>query len=234
MRLSFNQPAFIPWGGFFARLLRSEAMVLLDETLLARGFTFVTRNRIKGPQGEHWISVPLIRKGKGRQKIRDLEIYEKERWARDFLRTLQHFYAKSVYFPSVFDKVREAVEQEEEHFLPLCLNLLAVIKEGLDIPQEFLLQSRTGVTGKGTSLLLSLARDLGASEVLLPYVSRKAVDWKDFEDAGIRVKFLRYEPLPYPQFWGAFVPRLSALDLLLCLGRDGRRLLEKASREVVV
>ncbi|MFQ6037833.1 MAG: WbqC family protein, partial [Candidatus Aminicenantales bacterium] len=157
-----------------------------------------------------------------------------ERWARDFLRTLQHFYAKSVYFPSVFDKVREAVEQEEEHFLPFCLTLPAVIKEGLDIPQEFLLQSRTGVTGKGTSLLLSLARDLGASEVLLPYVSRKAVDWKDFEDAGIRVKFLRYEPLPYPQFWGAFVPRLSALDLLLCLGRDGRRLLEKASREVVV
>jgi hypothetical protein len=40
MRICFNQPAFIPWGGFFARLLHSDKMVLLDDTLLARGFTF--------------------------------------------------------------------------------------------------------------------------------------------------------------------------------------------------
>ena len=233
MRLSFNQPAFIPWGDFFARLLRSDTMVLLDETLLARGFTFVTRNRIKGPQGEHWISVPLIRKGRGRQKIRDLEIYEKNRWTRDFLRTLQHFYARSVYFPPLFSKIRTAVETEDNSFLTLCVRLLSIIKEEFGIPQEFLLQSQTGVEGKGTELLLSLARKLEASEVLLPYFSRKAVAWKSFEEAGIRVKFLRFDPLPYPQFWGAFVPRLSALDLLLCLGRDGKQLLEKGSREVI-
>jgi hypothetical protein len=44
--ISFNQPAFIPWGGFFARLLSSDRMVLLDDTVLARGFTFVNRNRL--------------------------------------------------------------------------------------------------------------------------------------------------------------------------------------------
>ncbi len=47
-------------------------MILLDDTLLARGFTFVNRNRLKGPEGELWISVPLKRKGRGRQKIKDL------------------------------------------------------------------------------------------------------------------------------------------------------------------
>ena len=85
MRLSFNQPVFLPWGGFFARLLHSDKMVLLDETLLARGFTFVNRNRFKGPEGEIWISVPLKRKGRGRQKIKDLEIHEKERCVKNFL-----------------------------------------------------------------------------------------------------------------------------------------------------
>lgn len=46
MNVTFNQPAFIPWGGFFARLLNSDRMVLLDETILARGFSYVNRNRI--------------------------------------------------------------------------------------------------------------------------------------------------------------------------------------------
>jgi hypothetical protein len=65
MKLSFNQPAFIPWGAFFARLLNSDRMVLLDETILARGFSYVNRNRINGPRGEVWLTVPLKKKGRG-------------------------------------------------------------------------------------------------------------------------------------------------------------------------
>jgi hypothetical protein len=61
----------------FARLIHSDAMILLDETLLSRGFSYVNRNRIKGPSGEVWITVPLKKKGRGFQKIKDLEIHEK-------------------------------------------------------------------------------------------------------------------------------------------------------------
>ena len=81
MILSFNQPSFIPWPGFFARLIASDKMVLLDNTLFAQGFTFVNRNRIKSPEGELWITVPIKKKGLGRQKIKDLVIYQKQYWA---------------------------------------------------------------------------------------------------------------------------------------------------------
>jgi hypothetical protein len=63
MRISFNQPAFIPWGGFFARLIRSDRMVLLDETVLGRGFTDVNRNRLKCPEGVismAWPEMPVL------------------------------------------------------------------------------------------------------------------------------------------------------------------------------
>ena len=127
MRISFNQPSFIPWGGFFARLMHADKMVLLDDTLLARGFTYVTRNRIKGPKGEVWISVPLQRKGRGRQRIKDLKLYEKERWAKDFLLTLYHFYVKSIFFFPVFEKIKTAVQAQDEKFLHLILKLLQII-----------------------------------------------------------------------------------------------------------
>lgn len=229
MRISFNQPGFIPWGGVFARLMHADKMVLLDDTLLSTGFTYVNRNRIKGPAGEVWISVPVKKKGRGRQKIKDLELFEKERWAKDFLLTLGHFYVKSIYFPHVYNRIKEAVEMQERSFCEMVLKLLHIIKEEFGIEQNYVLQSEVGISGLGTDLLVSLAIELGASEVILPDFSDKAVECSRFARERIDVKFLRYDPPPYPQFWGAFVPRLSALDLLLCSGKNGKQILEKGS-----
>jgi hypothetical protein len=230
MRICFNQPAFIPWGGFFARLLCCDRMVLLDRTVLARGFTYVNRNRVKGPDGEIWITVPLKRKGRGQQEIRELEIYEKRKWAGKFLLTLRHFYGKSVYFEPIFEKVKEAVETTEEGFISLALALLNLLSRSLDIPTGMTLQSETGITGRGTGLLVALAKETGAQEVILPYFSEKAVESDRFRKENIEVRFLRYAPPPYPQFWGDFVENLSALDLLLCLGAAGKAVIEKGAR----
>ena len=230
MIISFNQPAFIPWGGFFARLLRSDRMVLLDETLLARGFTFVNRNRLKGPEGEIWMTVPIQRKGRGRQKIRDLEIYEKERWRKKFLSTLRHFYGHSIYFEPVFEGIRCVLDRPDARFLDMALALLDMLRARLGIDQQMILQSSTGITGKGTSLLVSIAKELRADEVILPHGSEKSLDCALFERGGITVRFLRFLPPQYPQFRGDFLPNLSALDLLLCCGRDGRAVIEKGIR----
>jgi hypothetical protein len=229
MKIAFNQPAFIPWGGFFARLLNSDRMIFLDETVLARGFTYVNRNRIKGPNGEVWLTVPLKRKGRGAQKIRDLEIYEKERWRKKFLLTLRHYYGKSLGFDPVFEKVRAAVDSPDESFLKMALTLIEVLNNELDISQETVLQSEIGITGKGTTLLVSIAKELGAEEVVLPYFSDKAVDYGAFKKEKIRVRLLRYDPPQYPQFWGGFIKNLSALDLLFCCGRRGRTVIEKGT-----
>jgi hypothetical protein len=229
MIISFNQPAFIPWGGFFARLIRSDRMILLDDTLLARGFTFVNRNRLKGPEGEVWITVPLKRKGRGRQRIRDLEIYEKARWTAKFLSTLRHYYGKSLYFEAVFREIEAVVGEADDRFLNISLGLLQTLKTQFAIANETVLQSSLGITGKGTALLVSLAKELGADEVILPYGSDKAVEISEFEKQGTRTLALRYGPPQYPQFWGEFLPNLSALDLLFCLGSGGRAVIEKGA-----
>jgi hypothetical protein len=230
MRICFSQPAFVPWGGFFARLISSDRMVLLDDTILARGFTFVNRNRIKGPEGEVWITVPLRRKGRGRQKIKDLEIYEKARWAKKFLSTLKHYYGKSVYFADIQPRIEAVVSRPDDRFLNLALELLSILKTGFGIDNEIVLQSGLGITGTGTPLLVSIAKELRAEEVILPYGSEKAVDCTLFATENIRVYFLRYLPPPYPQFWGRFLINLSALDLLLCCGSAGRRVIERGIR----
>jgi hypothetical protein len=115
-------------------------------------------------------------------------------------------------------------------FLSLALALLEILKAKLGIDRETVLQSSTGISGKGVSLLVSIAKELRADEVILPYGSEKAVESSRFEIQGIKVRELRYLPPQYPQFWGGFLPNLSSLDLLLCCGFEGRAIIEKGIR----
>lgn len=229
MKLSFNQPAILPWGGFFARLLLSDAMILLDDTYFAQGFTFVNRNRIKSPSGELWFTVPIIKKGKGRQKINELIIYQKNKWVKKFLSTINHCYGKSIFFNSVYSKLEEIMKDNNTSFIQLVLNLLKLCCEELGIQKSFILHSSLNINEQGTALIISLANKLSSDEIILPYHSKEHLYMDLISKANIKITFFKYDQLPYPQFWGDFICNLSILDTLLCLGPYTREIILKSA-----
>lgn len=228
MVVSFNQPAFIPWGGFFARLMVSDTMVLLDETLFARGFTFVNKNRVKGPEQEVWLTVPLEKKGRGRQKINELEIFNREFWSEKFSTTLYHMYGRSVFFDDIALPLVRVADGQDVSFVNMAGGMLEVLRREIGIEGEYTWQSTLGIEGTGVELLMSICRELGASEVILPFGAQNNLDCRKFEDIGVKVWLSRFEQAVYPQFWGRFRANLSALDLLLCIGPESKRILRKS------
>ena len=229
MVLSFNQPSFIPWGGFFARLMASDVMVLLDKTLFAQGFTFVNRNRIKGPEGELWITVPVKKSKRGRQKIRNLEIHEKGYWSMKWLRTLKHSYCKSIHYERINERIKEILNKDSFLFIDVVLPMLELLRSELNICTEFMFQSDLGIESNGVKLLMDISKRMEADEVLLPYFAQKRVNWKEFERIGVSVKFLRYTSPVYPQFWGDYKQNLSALDLVFCTGSQGKKIIQSGT-----
>lgn len=230
MRVSFSQPVFIPWGGFYGRLLNSDLMIILDKTLFARGFTFVNRNRLKAPQGEIWITVPVRKKGLGRQRIRELQIFRPEIWARKFLALLKHYYGHSFYFEQTAGTMKNIIFEADTNFLALTLGFCRFLADSFQIRTAFSLQSELGVENRGTDLLVDLAQRVGAKEVLLPHLADRHLNLEAFAKAGLMVFYLKYQPVAYPQFWGNFIPNLSALDLWLCCGPEGLKNIVKSSR----
>lgn len=109
------------------------------------------------------------------------------------------------------------------------MELLNIIKKALDIETEIILQSKIAIAGKGTPLLVSIAKELKAGEVILSFLSEKHIDCHQFKKENMAVRLLRYSPPQYPQFWGDFIKNLSALDLLLCCGKAGRAIIEKGA-----
>ena len=228
MVVSFNQPAFIPWGGFFARLMMSDTMVLLDETLFARGFTFVNKNRIKGPEHEVWLTIPLLKKGRGRQRISELEIYRREFWSEKFATTLYHMYGRSVFFDEIAQPLVQVAQADDVSFINTVGGILEILRKRIGIESGFTWQSALGIEATGIQLLVSIAKELEATEVILPFGAQRTVDWRQFEALGMKVWFLKFAQAVYPQFWGRFRANLSVLDTLLCMGLDGKRVLERS------
>jgi len=230
MTLSFSQPVFIPWGGFFCRLQASDLMVLLDDTFLAQGFTWVNRNRIKGRDGTLWTTVPLRRPRGKRQKIRELKIHEKTYWGAKWRETLRHAYARSPFLADFDREMADILADPGGDFLDCVVSILDVLKKTLFVSTPWIRQSEMGVEGRGPDLLRDLAFEAGADTVLLPHPAQRVLDWRSLENAGLAVRFLDFRCPVYPQFWGGFAGNLSAVDLVLCLGAESRRYLDGSYR----
>ena len=69
MILSTAQPYFAPFPEFFYKAYLSDIFVILDRVQFPRGTTWMTRNRFKNDQGVLWLTVPVLKKGLGLQRI---------------------------------------------------------------------------------------------------------------------------------------------------------------------
>jgi len=74
MILSTNQPYFAPYPGFFYKAHLSDCLVILDDVQFPHKTTWISRNRFKNDQGTFWMTIPVLKKGLGLQKISQVRI----------------------------------------------------------------------------------------------------------------------------------------------------------------
>jgi len=79
--ISINQPAFIPWLGYFQRILLSDLHVVLDHVQFEKN-SMINRNKIKTKDGkELWLTIPVKTSGRfGDLSINKIEIHNNRKW----------------------------------------------------------------------------------------------------------------------------------------------------------
>ena len=101
MKVAVHQPQYLPWIGYFDKIIKSDCFVFLDKVQYKHR-EFQNRNKIRSKDGWMWLTVPVISKGKGRQSIDEVEIDNSLDWQKDHCRSLQVCYGKSEYFDEYF------------------------------------------------------------------------------------------------------------------------------------
>ena len=59
--VAINQPGYLPWSGFFKRIMASDVFVFLDDVQYSRG-DWDNRNKIRTSEDSMWLTVPILNK----------------------------------------------------------------------------------------------------------------------------------------------------------------------------
>src|SRR5882672_7854264 len=125
MRVVILQPGYLPWLGFFDQFARSDVFVFYDDVQFdRRGWRH--RNRIKAPTGAQWLTVPVLKKGRFTQAIRDTRIDTTYAWPHKHLGSLRACYARAPFFDSYYPALERVLGRGWEFLVDLDLALIGL------------------------------------------------------------------------------------------------------------
>lgn len=215
--LAIHQPGYLPWLGFFDEMRRVDVFVYYDDVAFDKN-GWRNRNRIKGPYGEHWLTVPVRHSGRHGQLIRDVVIDGRGNWARDHVETIRQFYAKAPYLDDYLPGLEEMLHRPWELLIDLNLAVTGLMCGWLGLTTKVCLSSETGIEGGKSERLLNICRHFQADTYLSANASKSYLQQDIFTQSGIEVVWQNYQCRPYAQQHGDFLSYLSALDLILNVG----------------
>ncbi|RME45647.1 MAG: hypothetical protein D6791_10240 [Chloroflexi bacterium] len=215
--VTIHQPNFLPWMGFFHKMALADVFILLDNVPFTKN-GFQNRVKIKSAQGEQWLTVPVLTKGRSGQLTCDVQINNKSRWQRVHLAALRTNYQRAPYYEAVLAWLQPWYEKSWTFLVDFNRPLIEEVMRQLRLQAELVNASSLSVEGSGSELLLRLVRQVGGNVYLSGSSGRSYLDIESFERAGITVRFQEFHHPVYPQLYGEFIPGLSVLDLLMNVG----------------
>ena len=230
MILAVHQPIFMPWPGFFFKALSADCLVLLDDVQFPRGRGWVNRNRLKNGDGELWLTVPVLKRGRGLQIIRRVEIQDDKPWRNKHLESIRHNYVNAPYFSDYYPAIENVYQTNHTLLADLNTDLIEFFLGALSIETRLLRQSELGASGTGTELIAEVCDLAGARQLLTFPMVEKHLEMDLLAQRGIEIVYANFRPPVYPQLWGEFVYNLSTLDLLLNCGSKSRDVLAGPTR----
>jgi WbqC-like protein len=223
------QPGYLPWLGFFDQMRLADVFVYYDDVQYDK-HGWRNRNRIKGPEGAHWLTVPVRHAGLGKPRISDIEIDNTSRWAKKHIGTIRQYYRDAPFAARYIPEIDDLLQQPRSLLVDLDLALAGQLASWLGISKSVLRSSELGVGGDRSERLLGLCQHVGATRYASGNAARVYLDVALFERHGIEVSWQDYVHPVYPQLHDGFVPYLSALDLILNCGPESGRVLGEGSR----
>ena len=229
MIVSIHQPEHLPWLGFFDKLSQAEIFVLLDNVQYRHKY-FQNRNKIRSADGETWINVPVITKGRREQLISEVEIENREpRWREKCLTSITINYRKAPFFQRYSDFFKDLYDREWHLLVDLNEYIIRYIAGELGLDVKLIKASELPVTGSGEKLILDICRELGATKYIsgISGIAGRDKEYEtEFTKEGIEVVYQEFYHPIYRQVYEPFIPCMSIIDLLFNYGDSSLEVLK--------
>ncbi len=123
MRVAIHQPNYLPWLGYFDKILRCDVFVFLDRVQMSVQ-SYTQRVQILSRGIPLWLTVPIRKKGLFGQSIAEVECNSLVPWRRKHLGTIQANYGREAHFREVFQDLKGVFEAAPDRLAALNEELI--------------------------------------------------------------------------------------------------------------
>lgn len=228
MVCSAHQIHFLPYLGFFDKLLKSDTFILVDD------FQYVkqghqNRNYIKTSEGALWLTIPVSDFNQG-DMIRDIKVSNHD-FIKQHLGAIRGAYAKAKYFDQYFTQIEELYIscKDKEKLMDISLLFFNFFIEILK-PNTKIVQIKdldVALTDEPTHRIASMCKAVEADIYLSGDGARDYLLSEVLEEKGINLEWQNFKHPVYNQLWGEFLPNMCILDALFNIGPELKNIIGK-------
>ncbi|HDZ02088.1 MAG TPA: hypothetical protein ENH52_11630, partial [Nitrospirae bacterium] len=219
---------YIPWLGYFDKIDRSDCFVFLDQVQY-KPREYQNRNKIRTKDGSIWLTVPVISKGMGRQKICDVKIDNSSDWQKRHWQNLKTWYGRAEFFKDHFMFFEELYAERWEKLIDLNVHIINFILKEFKIKAPMYYESELNIIAQKTDRIIEICKRLKADTYLSGTGGRDYLKEDKFAQAGIKLEYQNFiHPTYHQQYRGReniFSPYMSSIDLLFNEGGESGKIL---------
>ena len=226
MIVSVHQPNYLPYLGFFDKMMKADIFVIYDDAQFSKG-DYHHRNKIRIHNGWKWLTVPVEKK---RVPINEIRIKNEVthlkgiEWTDVHLRIINDNYENSTYYGDYLKKIKNIYEKKFDMLFDLNLSLIMLLKKAFNINTKIEFSSKLIDSGKvnpesmSSERLLEIVEAVGGDIYLSGHMGRDYLNNSLFKENRINIEFQDYKHPFYEQQYSDFIPNMSAIDALFNVG----------------
>ena len=218
-RVAINQSNYIPWKGYFDLIHDVDTFIFYDDVQFTKN-DWRNRNRVKGPKGPQWLSIPV---GTDLNRLICDVMLDDSHWQEKHWKTLSQLYGKAPFFGTYRSFLEDVYLNRKWQNLS-CFNqflIQAIAAQYLGMRTSFLQSSDLPSTGKGQERVLSLLKSVKADVYISGPKGKAYLDPERFRQEGIELVWKDYSGYPeYSQLHPPFEHAVTILDVLFHTGPD--------------
>lgn len=227
MIVTGHQPNYLPWLGYFEKIIRSDIFVVMDNVQYSTG-SYLNRNKIRIPKGEMWLSVPVKYKDNEDMELRFIEINYDVKWAESHWKSICFNYKKTPFFEKYYDFFEGYFSTKWGNLVELNMAFINFVLKELDAKTSVVYASNYAeITGRKGDLVLSFCKAFSADLYYSGPSGKNYLNEEDFKSNNIDIYYHNYIHPTYKQRYSGFSPGMSILDLLMNHGPDCKGILLK-------
>ena len=227
MIVAIHQPEYLPWLGFFKKMMNVELFVFLDDVQF-RKKGWQNRNRIRINDGTTMLSIPVHTHSY--PKINEVTIDNEKNWSIRHKKSILYNYARAPYFDEIKDFIESIFEKKFQYLLDLNTEIIKFIMNELEIKSKIVFSSELEISKKGSDRVLDICKAVDADHYITgTFWAESNLRVEEFKKSNIDVEFQKFQHPIYKQIHGEFIPEMSIIDLLFNEGRkEAKKILQNS------